>query len=212
LRREVDATTLDLAVQEVRVGTEEDGGGGEDPGQDGTGLATAQSGGGASASSDCSASGLETGKDVVDVVATPVVLVVDVHVLLACGGLFDALFAKLGDFVVLVVVVVVTVVVLVLVVVVVILVDLLTGDALVADDGFGREGKGLSVVVGSPDAVVGTVDATLIVEDSEVDGLAVLGGAVGADVVLAVETVGIVVVVVSVLVVIVVVVVLVFHF
>lgn len=189
LRRKVDASALDLAVQEVSIGTKEDGGSGEDPGE-------GDSGGSASCGTTSpghrSAGSLETRKDVVDVLTASFVGVVDIHVLLTLGGHLPALFADLVDVVVVVVVLVVVLsvvltVVVVLVVLVVVLVVLLAVNALVSDQGRTGERKLLSVVVGGPDGVVGTVDTAGIVENTQVNGLAVMVGAVGTNEVLAVE-------------------------
>ena len=177
---EVHASTLDLAVQEVGVGGEEDRCEGKDTGECLGGLAL----GGSSA--DRSAGGFQAWQDVVDVVAAGGILVADFQLFFAFGGQFVALFAEFGDFEFLLVVVSVSVsVVVVIVVVVLVLVDGLAVHALAGDNSFAGEGESLSVVVRGPDLeafLAGLGGTGLVVKDTKVDALSVRG-AVGSNVV-----------------------------
>ena len=171
----------------TRVSTEADGGEGEDPGE---GL-------GGGSGSGAEGGGVHGGEGLLDVgaglvVGAPAVVGLLVEALLALGGeLVVDLLAELVDLNVLVVVVVVVVVIVVVVLVVVvgILVDLLARDGLGAadDDGLVGEGEGAAVgVLGEGlEAVGGGDGAATVLEHAEADLLSV-GGAVGADDVLAV--------------------------
>jgi hypothetical protein len=203
LRRKINGSTLDLAVQKVGIGAKENGGDSKHPGK-GRRRTSAT----ASLGFRVGANGLlHARKNVVDKGAATGIGVLKAHVGLALGGFHVRVFTELGDVVILVVVVVITIVV---VVIVLIILGVPAGDAVVLDNKrFARVGKSGTVVLVGVDAGVGLVHALLVVKDSEVDGGSV-ACAVWSDVVDAVEAVLVVVVVL--VVVIVVVTVLVGHF
>lgn len=92
---------------------------------------------------------------------------------LALGGFLDGLFAKFNNFNILVLVVVVVIVVVVVLVIVVVLVvvfiDLLARDAVVGNNRFLGERKGVSIVKGFPDTRLGLLGTSLIVKGGKVD-------------------------------------------
>jgi hypothetical protein len=108
----IDLGTVDLAVQEEGVGTQDDGRKEEDNGKGKRGASSARR-----VVRNLTSGLLQFGKDAVDVVAASCVRVevgaASIQVGFALGGSFVGLLAKLIDFVVVVIVIVVVVVVIV---------------------------------------------------------------------------------------------------
>jgi hypothetical protein len=185
--RQVDSASLDLSIQKVGVRPKHDCSGREYPRKGNRGRATPTSASScrSTARGNLAASRLQPWKDVLDVVAARAVGVVDVHVLFASGSRLIGLLAKVADLVAIVIVVVVVVVV------VVVAARVQARKAIAGrDDSFLRIWKVYAVQV-RPKTVVGAVDTTLVIEYSKMDRFAVLGRAIGPDVVASIETVGI---------------------
>jgi len=163
LRSKIDSSALDLAVEEVSVGAKDDSGSGEHPGKSLAGGTASRS------SADGSTGCLDSGKEVVDVIATRGIGVHDVHVLLTAGRHLVGLSAELVGLGI-----VVSVVVSSIVIVVVTLLHVLARHAVVqGDNGFAAEWQGGTVVLLAVDIGGGLVDAAFVVEDTKEDGLAV---------------------------------------
>jgi hypothetical protein len=181
--RQVDSASLDLSIQKVGVRPKHDCSGREYPRKGNRGRATPTSASScrSTARGNLAASRLQPWKDVLDVVAARAVGVVDVHVLFASGSRLIGLLAKVADLVAIVIVVVV----------VVVAARVQASKAIAGrDDSFLRIWKVYAVQV-RPKTVVGAVDTTLVIEYSKMDRFAVLGRAIGPDVVASIETVGI---------------------
>jgi hypothetical protein len=181
--RQVDSASLDLSIQKVGVRPKHDCSGREYPRKGNRGRATPTSASScrSAARGNLAASRLQPWKDVLDVVAARAVGVVDVHVLFASGSRLVGLLAKVADLVAIVIVVVI----------VVVAARVQASKAIAGrDDSFLRIWKVYAVQV-RPKTVVGAVDTTLVIEYSKMDRFAVLGRAIGPDVVASIETVGI---------------------
>ena len=180
LCRQVDGPTLDLSVQEVSVGTEHDGGSGKDPSECRGGLAAAGRRLGRSTAGNRSASRLEPGQDVLDVVARRSVLVVRIHVGLALGGVLVRLLAQLFELIVLFTIVV--------------FFDSRASDA-VTGHHRRRRVREVGTVAGREDGGIALGQTALVGENTHVDRLAILGGAISTNIVgAAVSVVSVVVV------------------
>jgi hypothetical protein len=189
LGKKADTSTLDLAVQKVSIRTKDHGSDTKQPGK--------ANGGGTAASSSRpggASCGRDTRQNVVNVITSSGIRVVDVHALLATSSRLVRIFAQLSGLGV-----VVAIVSIVVVIVVVVVVRRHARNALATgNDGFRRERKRLSVVVKvGVNGVGGLLRAGFIGEHLQVDGLGIRGAS-GSNVVRVVVVVTIVVVVVTV--------------
>lgn len=173
LRREVDGTSLDLAVQKVRVGAEEHRRDTEHPGE-GTGGSAAATPGDVGGEGGA-AGAFHLGQVRVDELAARFIGVVHIgHVALTLGGTLPRFLAQLGRFRIVVPVVAVAVVVAVVVTVVVTVVLVLLVSVLFGFTGLFRVFARHAFTLGNDgSALVGHVNACSLVEDIIIS---VLGG------------------------------------
>ena len=175
-RREAYGTALNLAVQEVGVGSEKNGGNSENPGK---------GDGGSAGSTGYTGKGItrafQLGQVDIDEVTSRIVGVHDVHALLATSSTLVGLLAKLGRLLLVVPVSVLVVVVVLVVLLVLIfpgLVSIFTREALVGGDDARlvvRKFETSALLENAAVVAIGNDSAPVVVVHAELDRLAIRG-------------------------------------